>query len=147
MNAKMKMKIKQHGTLSAYPLESFFGESASGLRLDRPEPQAAGQEDRPPDQIRRHTLTPVLLPDPDHLDREHLVGADLLKDVFVLVPELVVDGLDGVVALVVHLLQLLLKAQTELVLVAGVVDSCSNRPARSSIVGNPANTATYDSIQ
>ena len=101
-----------------YPLESFFGESAGGLRLDCPEPQAAGQEDRPSDQVRCHPLTPVLLPDTDHLDREHLVRADLLKDVSVIVPELVVDGLDGLVALVVHLVQLLLKAQVELVLVA-----------------------------
>ena len=133
--------------LSPYPLESFFGESASGLRLDRPEPKAAGQEDRPPDQVRRHPLTPVLLPDPDHLDREHLVRPDLLKDVPVLVPELVVDGLDGLVALVVHLLQLLLKAQVKLILMAGVVDSCSNRSTSFAFIGNPANTPTYDSIQ
>ena len=118
MNAKMKMKIKQHGTLSAYPLESFFGESSGRLRLDRPEPEAAGQEDRPPDQVRHHPLTPVLLSNPDHFDREHLVGANLLKYVTILMPELVVDGLDGLVALVLHLLQLLLEAQVKLFLEA-----------------------------
>ena len=125
-------------TLSAYPLESFFGESAGGLRLDRPEPEAAGQEDRPPDQIRCHPLTSVLLSNPDHLDREHLVGADLLKDVAVLMPELVLDGLDGLEALVLHLRQLLLQAQAKLFLQARVVDSCSDWTTCSSVVGNPA---------
>ena len=120
-----------------YPLESFFGESASGLCLDRPEAKAACEEDRSPDQVRCHTLPSVLRPNPDHLDREHLVGPDLLKDVSVLMPELVVDSLDGVVALVVHLLQLLLETQVELLLVARVVDSCSNRSSSSSVIGNP----------
>ena len=131
-------EIILHMTLSAYPLESFFGESAGGLRLDRPEPEAAGQEDRSPDQICCHPLTPVLLANPDHLDREHLVGADLLKDVAVLMPELVLDGLDGLEALVLHLRQLLLQAQAKLFLQARVVDSCSDRPTCSSVVGNPA---------
>ena len=120
-----------------YPLESFFGESASGLCLDRPEAKAPGEEDRSPDQVRCHTLPSVLLADSDHLDGEHLVRADLLKDMLVFMPELVMDSLNGVVAGIAHVLELLLQAQAELVLVARVVDRCAHRSTCSSVVGNP----------
>merc|ERR1712107_26020 len=62
------------------------------------------------------------LADSDHLDGEHLVRADLLKDMLVFMPELVMDSLNGVVAGIAHVLEFLLQAQAELVLVARVVD-------------------------
>ena len=127
----------QQKKTSPHPLESFLRESAGRLCLDRPEAETACEQNRSPDQVRCHTLPSVLLADSDHLDGEHLVRADLLKDMLVFMPELVMDSLNGVVAGIAHVLELLLQAQAELVLVARVVDCRAHRSTCSSVVGNP----------
>ena len=64
------------------------------LRLDPSEPEAARQKNRSTDQVCRDPLTPALHLHPDHPDVEELVCDDLVKEVLVLLPQLMVNGLD-----------------------------------------------------
>ena len=108
---KLKVGIvDRSGRLHPHRGEGRPREPPGGLRLDPPEPEAARQEDGSADQVCRDPLAPVLHFHPDHPDVEELVCDDLVKEMLVPLPQLVMYGLDWSIARLAHPAQLLFKA-------------------------------------
>merc|ERR1712181_164544 len=125
--------VNRSSRLHPHRGEGRLGEDPGRLGLDATEAEAAGQMNRPADQVGRDPLAPVLHFHPDHPDVEELVRDDLVKEVLVLLPQLVMDCLDRPVPQLSHSAKLIFKTHLP-ILSQDTIIHCSAHSSTSLVI-------------